>query len=185
MALIPNLIAGGGKKNPVNPVKDEEKVVDTPANKSAGSTYNNYQKLLDYFKQKNETARQSAIDSIVARVNALKGAYSDQMNSLGGQYQALRNQSEVERFKTRRALRESQANRGQLNSGYGRQENLIMDTQYGNAINSINMQEQSAMNELKNLIAQVVAEGEADKAEVNNQAALTVQQYIEQLKKGS
>lgn len=146
---------------------------------------NNFQSLIDYFKQKNEAARQSAINAIMERVNAQKGIYNDQMNELGGQYQALRNQSEVERYKTRNALREAQANRGQLDSGYGRQEQLLMDTQYGNAINSINMQEQSAMNEIKNLIAQAVAEGEADKTEVNNQSALAIQQYIEELQKGS
>ena len=145
----------------------------------------NYQQLIDYFKEKNEAARQSAIDAITARVNAQRNAYNTQMDGLGDQYQALRNQSEVERYKTRSALREAQANRGQLNSGYGRQEQLLMDTQYGNAINSINMQEQSARNEIKNLIQQMEAEGEADKTEVNNNYASAVQQYIAQLQKDS
>lgn len=145
----------------------------------------NYQQLIDYFKEKNEAARKSAIDAITARVNAQRNAYNTQMDGLGDQYQALRNQSEVERYKTRSALREAQANRGQLNSGYGRQEQLLMDTQYGNAINSINMQEQSARNEIKNLIQQMEAEGEADKTEVNNNYASAVQQYIAQLQKDS
>lgn len=153
-------------------------VTNTPTN-------NKYQQLLDYFKTQNETARKSAIDAIVARVNAQKGAYNTQMNQLGDQYQALRNQSEVERYKTRNALREAQANRGQLDSGYGRQEQLLMDTQYGNAINSINLQEQSARNEIKNLINQMEAEGEADKTTVNNNYASALQQYIAQLQKDS
>lgn len=152
---------------------------------STATPTNNYQSLINYFKQQNEAARKSAIDAIIQRVNAQKGIYNDQMNELGGQYQALRNQSEVERYKTRNALREAQANRGQLDSGYGRQEALLMDTQYGNAINSINMQEQASRDEIKNLIAQAVAEGEADKVEVNNQYASAIQQYIEELKKGS
>ena len=182
------------------PVATTKPIVNTSGNKasSGGSSgggsivstapatpTNNFQSLIDYFKQKSEAARQSAINAIMERVKAQKGIYNDQMNELGGQYQALRNQSEVERYKTRNALREAQANRGQLDSGYGRQEQLLMDTQYGNAINSINMQEQSAMNEIKNLIAQAVAEGEADKTEVNNQSALAIQQYIEELQKGS
>ena len=153
-------------------------VTNTPTN-------NKYQQLLDYFKTQNETARKSAIDAIVARVNAQKGAYNTQMNQLEDQYQALRNQSEVERYKTRNALREAQANRGQLDSGYGRQEQLLMDTQYGNAINSINLQEQSARNEIKNLIQQMEAEGEADKTTVNNNYASALQQYIAQLQKDS
>jgi hypothetical protein len=47
------------------------------------------------------------------------------------------------------------------------------------------MQEQSAKNEIKNLISQMEAEGEADKTTVNNNYASAVQQYIEQLKKDS
>ena len=158
--------------------------VSTPSTTTIQTT-NKYQQLLDYFKTQNETARKSAIDAIVARVNAQKGAYNTQMNQLGDQYQALRNQSEVERYKTRNALREAQANRGQLDSGYGRQEQLLMDTQYGNAINSINLQEQSARNEIKNLIQQMEAEGEADKTTVNNNYASALQQYIAQLQKDS
>lgn len=146
---------------------------------------NNYQQLLDYFKKTNDEAKKSAIDAITARVNAQKDAYNNQMAGLGDQYQALRNQSEVERYKTRSALREAQANRGQLDSGYGRQEQLLMDTQYGNAINSINLQEQAARNEIKNLIQQTEAEGEADKTEVNNNYASALQQYIAQLQKDS
>ena len=121
----------------------------------------------------------------MARLNAQKGAYNTQMNELSDQYQALRNQSEVERYKTRKALQEAQANRGQLGSGYGRQEQLLMDTAYGNAINSINLQEQSAKNEINNLIKQLEAESEADKTEVNNQYASAIQQYIAQLQKDS
>lgn len=141
-----------------------------------------YQKqLMEYFKQENETARKSAIDAIDKRVNASKTLYNSQLNSLGDQYQALRNQSEVERYKTRKQLREALANRGQLDSGYGRQENLIMDTQYGNAINSINAQEQSARNDINNMILQLQAEGEADKASVNNQYTSAIQQMIAQM----
>lgn len=108
--------------------------------------------------------------------------YESQLNGLDDQYQVLRNQSEVERYKTRNALREDMANRGQLDSSYGRQQNLIMDTQYGNAINSINMQEQKAKEDIRNLIAQAMAEGEADKSTVNNQYNSAIDEYIKKLK---
>ena len=193
MAFIPNLTEGGGKTQPkrVNTLVGGES--KTPTNQAGAKvtssatnpTANNYQQLLDYFKQHHEQGRKSAIDTIMARVNAQKGAYNTQMNELSDQYQALRNQSEVERYKTRKALQEAQANRGQLGSGYGRQEQLLMDTAYGNAINSINLQEQAAKNEINNLIKQLEAEGEADKAEINNQYASAIQQYIAQLQKDS
>ena len=184
-AKVNALLKGKGGTTPKVPSVTPSSTVGTSVTPSATPNTSKSQSLLDYFKTQNETAKKSAIDAIVARVNAQKGAYNNQMNELGDQYQALRNQSEVERYKTRNALREAQANRGQLDSGYGRQEQLLMDTQYGNAINSINLQEQSARNEIKNLIQQMEAEGEADKTTVNNNYASALQQYIAQLQKDS
>ena len=92
-----------------------------------------------------------------------------QLSELDDQYDALRNQSEVERYKTRAAMREALANRGQLDSGYGRQENLIMDTKYGNAINSINMQEAKARQDIQNMISQLLAEKEYNRNTINNE----------------
>lgn len=149
---------------------------------TAAETVPNYQQqLMDYFREQNEKARQSAIDAITQRVATQEGLYNTQIDDLSDQYQALRNQSEVERYKTRSALRESLANRGQLDSGYGRQENLIMDTQYGNAINSINMQEQKAKDDIRNLISQLKAEAEAEKNQINNQYNQAIAQAMTSL----
>lgn len=151
---------------------------------SSGSTNtvpNYQQQLMDYFREQNEKARQSAIDAITQRVATQEGLYNTQIDDLTDQYQALRNQSEVERYKTRSAMRESLANRGQLDSGYGRQENLIMDTQYGNAINSINMQEQKAKDDIRNLISQLKAEAEAEKNQINNQYNQAIAQAMTSL----
>lgn len=149
---------------------------------TAAETVPNYQQqLMDYFREQNEKARQSAIDAITQRVATQEGLYNTQIDDLSDQYQALRNQSEVERYKTRSALRESLANRGQLDSGYGRQENLIMDTQYGNAINSINMQEKKAKDDIRNLISQLKAEAEAEKNQINNQYNQAIAQAMTSL----
>ena len=140
-----------------------------------------YDKLLDYYKTQNESARLSAIDAIKNRLSANTNAYNNQMTGLKDQYQALRNQSEVERYKARNVLREDQANKGQLGSGYGRQEQLMMNTQFGNAINSINAQEQSAKNEIQNQIQQLKADAAADENEVNNQYSQTLANLLLQL----
>lgn len=184
--------AGSGNKGGSSGVSTGNKG-GSSGGKTSGSTIaqttspvNNYrQDLEDYFRKQNENARLTALDAIEARMRAQQGEYDAQMAGLGDQYQALRNQSEVERYKTRNALREAQANRGQLDSGYGRQEQLLMDTQYGNAINSINMQEQKAREDIRNSILQLKAEGEADKTEINNQYAKALQDYIAQLKLSS
>ena len=153
---------------------------NTSANTGA-STSASYQKLLDYFKSKNEAARKSAIDAIRQRLKANEATYNYQLTDVANQYQALRNQSEVERYKARKALRESQANSGQLNSGFGRQENLLLNTNYGNNINSINLQEQSAVNDIKNLISQLKADAEADINQINNQYNQAIEEAMLQL----
>ena len=151
-------------------------------NTSTVSTTNNYKNdLLEYFKQQNEEARKSAIDAIDKNLQAQESAYNAQSDELKEQYQALKNQSEVERYKSRNALREALANRGQLDSGYGRQEALNTDVAYGNAINSMNMQELKTVQEIKNLIEQAKAEASASKAQTNNAYTSAIQQLIAQL----
>lgn len=91
------------------------------------------------------------------RDNAIAG-YEAQRKSLGDDYQTLRNQSEVERYKAQGKLRNALADRGALDSGAGRTETLNMQTNYGNALNKINLQEQAANDELDRAIADVNAQ---------------------------
>lgn len=91
------------------------------------------------------------------RDNAIAG-YEAQRKSLGDDYQTLRNQSEVERYKAQGKLRNALADRGALDSGAGRTETLNMQTNYGNALNKINLQEQAANEELDRAIADVNAQ---------------------------
>lgn len=91
------------------------------------------------------------------RDNAVKG-YQSQISALRPQYQDLRNQSEVERYKAEGKLRNALADRGALDSGAGRTETLNMQTNYGNALNKINAQEQSAVDSLQRAIADVNAQ---------------------------
>jgi hypothetical protein len=67
-------------------------------------------------------------------------------------------------------MREALANRGQLDSGYGRQETLNMQTKFGNAINNINLQEAKAIQDIRNLIAQLQTEYEASRSSAINQS---------------
>lgn len=157
--------------------------VATPTQTYATPTYaTNYsQSLFDYFKEKNEKARQSSLDAIMSKLKLGEQQYNTNINNITEQYNALRNQSEVERYKTQRMMREALANKGQLDSGFGRQEQLLMDTQYGNAINSLNSQEAKAKGEVKNLIAQLRAEAELEKANINNQYNAAIEQYKSQM----
>lgn len=139
------------------------------------------QGLLDYFKKQNEAAREASLNAVTARLKTGESQYANNLRDIGDQYQALRNQSEVERYKARGSLRESHANRGQLDSGYGRQENLMLDTRYGNAINSLNSQEVAARNNVQNIISQLRAEAEAEKSKINNEYNSKIEQYTNTL----
>lgn len=141
------------------------------------STNGYYDQLLDYFKDKNEEARNSAIAAIMQRLNTLKGMYGTQMEDLDEEYQKLINQNEVQRYKSKGAIREALANRGQLDSGLGRQEQLYLDTKYGNQTSNLKAQKQKAKQDIQNLINQAIAEAEADKAETNNAYNNALLQY--------
>lgn len=148
-------------------------------NLNGGNSY--LQSLFDYFKEKNEKARQASLNAIMSKLKMGEQQYNDNINDISAQYQSLRNQSEVERYKSQRSLREALANRGQLNSGLGRQEQLLLDTQYGNAINSLNTQEAKEKNEVKNLIAQLRAEAELEKANIQNQYNTAIESFRSQM----
>lgn len=122
----------------------------------------------EMYLQQLEAERQKRIDAIKnairAQVEQMVNDYEGQRAEIRQNYQALKNQSELERFKQGKMLRESLANRGALDSGAGRQEQLAMQNNYGNALNSINMAEQRDMNELNRAIANARAQGRMQEA---------------------
>ena len=117
----------------------------------------------------NEAARQEAIDAILKNLDAVTGTYKDQIQQTIDEYAKLVNQNEVAKDRARRVVKENQANRGQLDSGMGRQERLNLDIGYDNKTADLNAARQQAVNEIYNLIAQAEAEAAANKASVNNQ----------------
>lgn len=170
---------GGMNNQPNNQVAQTTYASSGSGNLNGGNSY--LQSLFDYFKEKNEKARQASLNAIMSKLKMGEQQYNNNINDISAQYQSLRNQSEVERYKSQRSLREALANRGQLNSGFGRQEQLLLDTQYGNAINSLNTQEAKEKNEVKNLIAQLRAEAELEKANIQNQYNTAIESFRSQM----
>lgn len=128
-----------------------------------------YDDLMAAFLEMNEAARQEAIDAILKNLDAVTGTYKDQIQQTIDEYAKLVNQNEVAKDRARRVVKENQANRGQLDSGMGRQERLNLDIGYDNKTADLNAARQQAVNEIYNLIAQAEAEAAANKASVNNQ----------------
>ena len=128
-----------------------------------------YDDLMAAFLEMNEAARQDAIDAILKNLDAVKGTYKDQIQQTIDEYAKLVNQNEVAKDRARRVVKENQANRGQLDSGMGRQERLNLDIGYDNKTADLNAARQQAVNEIYNLIAQAEAEAASNKANINNQ----------------
>lgn len=129
---------------------------------------------LDYL-----SAAMAARQEAMARANealdqqgkAIEQRYNNQLNKVGEDYQKLKNQSELNRYKAMRNLRETQANRGLLNSGAGRQESLNLNTTYGNNLNEIGLAEQNERAQIQQAINEMWANIAAQKAA--NEANIT------------
>lgn len=147
------------------------------SNRSTPSISSSKDDIVSYFEQRNNDALNSTLSAIEARLNTIKGQYNNAIKETDAEYQKLINQSEVSRYRSKGAIREALANRGQLNSGYGRQEQLSQDVKYGNAVSNLLAERQKARNDYNSLINQAIAEAEADKASAKDQFANALMQY--------
>lgn len=140
---------------------------------SSGSTntyYNPYQDYLNALQEAKRRKIEAAKSAIDAQAQAGVQRYKDQLSQVGDDYQSLRNQSEVERYKAQKSLREALANRGALESGAGRQETLTLQNNYGNAINRINTEEQKERNTIQSYINELLANADMKKAQLEADA---------------
>lgn len=107
-------------------------------------------------------------DAAIAEANGLldeqgrlaEKRYALQKEASDQDYQDLKNQSEVNRYKSKGTLRQSLADRGALDSGIGRQAYLSLSNNFNNALNRISLQQKredaernQAINEMWNQIA--------------------------------
>lgn len=118
----------------------------TGGSQPATQSYN--EALQDAIAAQAQAKRDAQIAALDAQLKRGIGDYDAQIAALDPIYQGYRNQSEVERYKAQKALRENQANRGALDSGLGRQEILDLNTNYGNNLNAINLQYQAEVDAL-------------------------------------
>ena len=124
--------------------------------------------LWNLFQKQNEEARQNRLNAIMAQLQATKDAYGLQKRQIGDEYDKLVDQNEVRKYRAMRAMRENQANRGIDTAGTGRQEGLLLDTNYNNKTIDIKKTKQQAIDEIANLMIQAEAEAENNKAQVND-----------------
>lgn len=110
-------------------------------------------------------AANSALDQ---QGQALEQKYNTQLASSANDYQTLRNQNDVNYMRALYNQREALANRGALNSGTGRYENLVTGNTYNKTLNNINSQEMSERQNIKDNITSMWANIAQQKASNNN-----------------
>lgn len=114
--------------------------------------------------------KQAALAQLKAAVQKQVSGYNEQIAGLEPQYQGLRSRSEVERYKSQKALRESLANSGELSGGQGRQDLLNLQNAYASRLNELNSQQQAQVDSLSRAIAEAKSQGDL-------QAAMLAAQY--------
>ena len=148
-----------------------------------------YSELMAAINEQTRLNREAQIAALDAQLKRGLSDYDAQISALEPVYQQYRNQSEVERYKAQNALRENQANRGALDSGLGRQEVLDLQTNYGNNLNTINMQYQAeldALNRAKQTLnddyaaQKIQIENDLDNVGLENKIALLKEQMANQ-----
>lgn len=119
-----------------------------------------------------QAQKQARIDAINAanaaldkQAEAMRGRYDASLATIGQDYQKLRNQAEVNRYRAMFNQREALANRGALDSGAGRQETMAMNNNYNNNLNSISLQEAAERAAVQNAINEMYASVENQKAQ--------------------
>jgi len=138
---------------------------------------NYYNDFLAAFSEQSAAARDEAIRAIMKNLDTVKGTYNNQIADVSDQYDRLVNENEVKKDRARRIIRENQANRGQLDSGLGRQELLNMNIGYDNITSNLNAARRKAINDIYNRITQAEAEAETNKANVRNNYANSMLQF--------
>jgi len=146
-----------------------------PGSGDSGSDY--YADLWDTFQKQSEAARDAAINAIMKNLESVRSAYNGQITAVGNDYDRQIDENELRKERARRVTRENQANRGQLESGLGRQELLNQNVGYDKITSNLKSARAKAINDIYNLITQAEAEAESGKANINNNYANSLLQF--------
>ena len=120
------------------------------------------------YQERQRQAAKAAMDAANKQIdlslsNAIAG-YDKQRQNATADYQTAINNSELNRFWAGKNLRETQANRGLLDSGAGRQDRLFMDSNYNNNLTKILMERAKAYADIDNAVNTARQNAEAAKA---------------------
>lgn len=139
---------------------------------ATGAGSNAYADYLAALQAARADAISKANAAVDAQTSAAEGRYRNQLTDIKKDYQDLRNQSEVNRYKALSRQREALANQGRLDGGAGRMENTVLRNNFDNNLNEINLKEASEKRQVESAINELYAQAAALKAQ-NEMATLT------------
>lgn len=154
---------------PYNPASSGGGESYTPAS-SGPSASDLMAQMMREYQERQRQAAQAAMDAANKQIdlslsNAIAG-YDKQRQNATADYQTAINNSELNRFWAGKNLRETQANRGLLDSGAGRQDRLFMDSNYNNNLTKILTERAKAYADIDNAVN--TAKQNAEIAKANN-----------------
>ena len=108
----------------------------------------------DYLTRMARERERAQIAALKKSVDNAVSGYEEDIKNVPAQYQPMKDQTEVNRYTSEKALKESLANSGQMASGFGRTEQLNLHTGQNKELSSINAAEQTALDKLRLAIKQ-------------------------------
>lgn len=118
-----------------------------------------------------EEQKRTALAQLKQAIAASKSKYESQLDVAPDKYRGLRNAVSTNYYKGISPLREALANTGNLNSGMGRQEQLLAATSMQNDINTLNTQQQQYENEINRAIDDLENSGSLQETQIASENA--------------
>ena len=125
-----------------------------------------------------EQQKQAVLAQLKQSIAASKSKYQTQLSEAPDQYRNLRNTVSTNYYQSLPRLQEALANTGNLNSGMGRQEQLIANTAMQNDINALNTQQQQYENQINTAISDLERSGSQQELQIASENAANLLQAL-------
>ena len=162
-------------RNYVNPYEGAGNAWRDLLNQQQDPGYGNYYKgLMDELKRNENAKYEATLKEIASKTKANTDAIENQKDAVRQDALAQANDINLSQHRANNALREAQANRGQLDSGLSRQESLIQNSKYNNARSNVLMNRDNNINNLENNILQAQAAADTERLNAETQRAANI-----------
>lgn len=169
--------AGGGVLNYNTANTDLKNYLNTPEARGA-STNTGTVDNSSYLESIASARERAQIAALKKSVDNTVSGYEADIKNIPDQYQPLKDQTEVNRYTAEKSIKESLANTGQTASGFGRTEQLNLQTGQNKELSTLNATEQAAVDKLKLAISQAKAAGSQEELRINADSTASLMESL-------